>query len=330
MIAALLTQINKPLELQQIQPMPLDFGQVKVKVLASGICGAQLQEIRGEKGTHFPRLMGHEGVGIVQECGPGVTHVAVGDKVVMHWRKGAGIESPPPRYTDGESVFTGGQVVTFADIATCSENRLTKVPQDTPDEFCTLLGCSLSTALSTIEQEAKLKFGERILIIGCGGLGLNLIRAAKLAQASWVYAVDCVWEKRFAAQAAGADGFNTASGGGLYDVVVDTSGVPAAIEDGIRCLGPSGRLILVGQPPPLADVVVPHARRLFTGTGITIKATQGGGFNPTTDIPRYVAMHRAGLLDLSGIITHRLPLEKINDGINLVNAGEAGRVLIIP
>lgn len=329
MKAALLVENNAPLELADLEPEPLEYGQVFVRVIASGICGAQLQEIRGEKGTHFPRLMGHEGVGEVVACGSGVTHVKVGDKVVMHWRKGAGIESRPPRYRLNGRSITGGQVVTFADYSVCSENRLTAVPSDTAGTFCALLGCGLSTALGVIENDAALRFGERIFIIGCGGLGLNLIRAARLAQASRIAVTDVIEAKKAAARNAGADEFSCAPDG-EFDVVVDTTGVPSAISYGLTRLAPSGRFIMVGQPAPGADVVFPKARAMFDGEGCVIKATQGGGFVPHKDIPRYVALRQAGLLHLNGIITHNRSLHEINDAITLVRGGEAGRILIYP
>jgi S-(hydroxymethyl)glutathione dehydrogenase/alcohol dehydrogenase len=99
MKAALLTELNAPLVVADVEPvLPLAYGQVLVDVIAAGICGAQLQEIRGEKGGPLPHLMGHEGVGLVNAIGPGVTRMKPGDKVVMHWRKAAGIESAFPRF----------------------------------------------------------------------------------------------------------------------------------------------------------------------------------------------------------------------------------------
>ena len=108
MKAAILEQINTPLTIREVQPTPLKVGQVYVKVLTSGLCGAQLHEIRGHKGNakFLPHLMGHEGCGIVKEVGPGVTTVQEGDKVVMHWRPGSGIESDFPQYVldDGKKI----------------------------------------------------------------------------------------------------------------------------------------------------------------------------------------------------------------------------------
>jgi Zn-dependent alcohol dehydrogenase len=343
MRAAVLTALNAPLELHDVEPLPLTFGQVRVRMLAAGICGAQLQEIRGEKGGPLPHLMGHEGCGIVEEIGPAVTRVAVGDKVICHWRRASGIESPFPRYrfaslsnlksqiSNPDHSFTSGLVTTWAEQTVCSENRLTPVPADTPRELCALLGCGLSTALATIERDAALKPGERVLVIGCGGLGVNLIRAASLAHAGEIYATDILYEKSDTALALGASRFFC----GTYptkslacDCIIDTVGAPGAIAAAFRHLGPSGRYILLGQPAPGVAVTLPAARQLFDGEGQTFRASQGGGFLPDRDIPRYLQLWRTGALKIDGIITHRFPLAEINTALALVRTGSAGRIIL--
>lgn len=326
--AALLTAINQPLVLTELEPRELQYGQVYIRILVSGICGAQLQEIRGDKGSHFPRLIGHEGCGIVERIGSGVKTVAVGDKVCLHWRKGDGIESDSPRYLmpDGKQI-TSGQVTTFSTHAIISENRCTAIPQDTPNQLAALLGCGLSTALGTIEQEANLKMGESVLIIGCGGLGLNLIRAARMRLAKAVIGIDKIRDKEAPAYTCGASFFSTEIHHVTeFDVIIDTTGSPDAIRDGLGKLAPSGRFIMVGQPK--GDITIPNAIRMFGGDGQTIKATQGGGFRPEKDIPRYVNLWRSGQLDAGGIVSHVITLDNINDGIALVQDGHAGRVMI--
>ena len=115
--------------------------------------------------------MGHEGCGIVEEIGEGVTTVKVGDKVVMHWRPGSGIEAPFPSYVlDGKSM-SSGKCTTLSEYSIVSENRLTTVPQDTPEDLCAILGCALTTAMGIIDNEVDLKFGESVAVIGCGGAG---------------------------------------------------------------------------------------------------------------------------------------------------------------
>ena len=341
MIAAVLTRINEPLELAEVKPGTLAYGQVLVKVLASGICGAQLQEIRGEKGNaaHLPHLLGHEGVGIVEEIGAGVTRMQPGERVVMHWRKASGIESEFPTYRFRGKTMTSGRVITFAEQAICSENRLTPVADDAPLELCALLGCGLSTALATVENEANVRFGESVMVIGCGGLGTNLIRACVMRCAHPIVSVDINSNKSAIAYHAGANLYLDCTANEWseipalakvkgFDVIIDTAGSPSSMEKALTFLKPSGRYIMVGQPRPGESVALLNARHLFDGEGKSIRATQGGQFRPDVDIPRYVELWRSGLLNLDGLITHRLPLAKINDGIELVRAGEAGRVLI--
>jgi len=161
MKAAVLTKINEPLEIKNVELTDLKIGQVLVKIKVSGLCGAQLQEIAGQKGNEkfLPHLMGHEGCGWVQDIGPGVSKVKIGDKVVMHWRVGEGIEAEFPSYILDGKKMSSGKVTTLSEYSIVSENRLTVVPDDTPDELCALLGCGLTTALGTINNEAELKFG---------------------------------------------------------------------------------------------------------------------------------------------------------------------------
>lgn len=331
MKAALLHRHNAPLRLAELTPLPLEFGQVLVRVLVSGICGAQLQEIRGEKKTGpLPHPLGHEGCGIVEKIGPGVTRVKEGDKVVMHWRKAAGIESDFPKYHYAEqgATITGGLVTTFAEKSICSENRLTPVPPDTDPHLCALLGCSLSTALATIENE-KSRFGESVLIIGAGGLGLCLLGALHLISPGRVCCCDHFEAKRNRVRVAGAEFIHGAAelaNAAPFDLILDTAGAPETTEAALERMAPNGRYVMIGQPKPGAPVCINAARHLFEGEGKTIRATQGGGFRPDQDIPRYLRI--ADDLFITNLVTHVFPLEKINAALDLVRAGEAGRVLI--
>jgi S-(hydroxymethyl)glutathione dehydrogenase/alcohol dehydrogenase len=334
MIAAVLEKLHSPLTIAEVGLTDLGWGQVHVKIEASGICGAQLQEISGKKGNEkfLPHLLGHEGAGIVKAVGIGVTSVHPGDKVCLHWRKGDGIESDFPKYVFNGRTIQSGKVTTFSTEAIVSENRITKVPASTPVELCALLGCGLSTALGTMEREAHLKLGESVLIVGVGGLGVNLIRAAQLLGAYPIVAMDVRPEKEKLALSMGAHIYtspgNWAMVGKGFDVIVDTCGVPDAIRQTFTLLAGGGRYIMVGQPDPFAVVYMDNARHMFDGEGKTIKATQGGGFKPSEDIPRYVKAHAAGILKLDGIISDRIMLTNINEGIDMVKKGCASRVLV--
>lgn len=342
MKAAILEKINGPLTVGDVTPTDLLFGQVLVKVLVSGICGSQLQEIAGNKNNanFVPHLLGHEGCGIVESVGPGVSKVKKGDKVVMHWRKGDGIESDFPTYMFKGKSMRSGKVTTLSEYSIVSENRITSVPHDTPNELCALLGCGLSTALGTINEEAEVKFGESVMVIGVGGLGINLIKATKLASAYPIIAVDIHENKKEVCASLGADLFINSKKDKIQDeiykklgikevdVIIETSGNKQALEETIPILSGSGRYILVGQPKPGESVELFNANHLFNGDGKTIKATQGGKFSPSKQIPRYIRMHKAGVLSTGNIISHKMKLEQINEAIDLVRSGQAGRILI--
>jgi len=332
MKAAVLEEINAPLRIRDVELTELKVGQVLVKILVSGLCGAQLHEIRGHKGNakFLPHLMGHEGCGIVEEVGPGVTTVKVGDKVVMHWRPGTGIESPFPSYVlDGKSM-SSGKVTTLSEYSIVSENRVTTVPDDTPPELCAILGCALTTAMGIIDNEVDLKFGETVAVVGCGGVGLNLIQGASMKSACSIYAVEKNLDKKNLCFTAGATTFvdDIKSIEEKVDVIIDTTGIPEVISACVSKLSGKGRMILVGQPAPGKGVEVMNAVNLFSGMGQTIKATQGGKTNPTEDIPRYVRMHKEGILDIESFVTHRFKLDQVNEAFDLLRSGNAGRIII--
>ena len=332
MKAAVLEELNQPLTLREVGLTELRFGQVLVKVLVSGLCGAQLHEIKGHKGNgkFLPHLMGHEGCGIVEGVGIGVTTVKPGDKVVMHWRPGSGVESPFPSYTLDGKTISSGKVTTLSEFSIVSENRVTKISSKTPSVLAAMLGCSLTTALGIIDNECELKFGESVAIIGCGGVGLNLIQAAKMKSASPIYGVDVNQNMFDLSTQLGADCF-------VYDidylpekcdVIIDTTGVPDVISKAFERLNPGGRLVLVGQPAPDRIVCLPNAVSMFDGSGKSIRATQGGRTDPEKDIPRYINLALKGLLDYETLHTHTFSLDEVNEAFDLLKSGNAGRIMV--
>ena len=344
MQAAVLEQINAPLTVsEEVFPGDLAFGQVLVRVLVSGICGAQLQEIAGNKGNakFVPHLLGHEGCGLVESIGLGVTRVKPGDKVVMHWRKGDGIESDFPVYQFRGKPMRSGKVTTFSEYSMVSENRLTPVPRDLSNDFCALLGCGLSTALSVIANDACVRPGESVMVIGLGGVGACVLKAARLFHATPLLAADVAENKKEMLAQLGGDLFLHAgrdnfpeclAGIGLrsgVDVIIDTSGNAPAIARSLPLLAPDGRFIMIGQPLPGETVSLLDAHHLFNGDkGKTIRATQGGLFMPSRDIPRFVRLFQSGRLDVEHLITRRIRLPEINDAIAAMRQGKENRIVI--
>jgi len=330
--AAVLTELNQPLVITEIEIGKLSVGQVLVRVLVSGICGSQLHEINGNKGNgkFLPHLMGHEGCGIVEEVGQGVTSVQPGDKVVMHWRPGAGIESGFPKYLLNGKEFSSGKVNTLAERTIVSENRLTAVPQNTNPEFAALLGCSMTTALGVIDNESNLKFGESVAVIGCGGVGLNILAGARLRGAGAIYAIDNSESKKRMCLEFGATQFFT----GIsqvprkIDLILDTTGNVSIIGEAFGLLSNRGRIILLGQPQPGQNLELPSALQFFNGSGLVIKASQGGSTNPQEDIPRYLELFNLGLISVEKLITHRYELSDVNLAFEELRSGNAGRIMI--
>lgn len=330
MKSAILTKLNAPLEWEDIELTQLKFGQVKVKILTSGLCGAQLMEIAGLKGNSkfLPHLMGHEGCGIIEEVGDGVS-LKIGQKVVMHWMQGRGIDSQFPEYVYKQKKITSGKVTTIGEYSICSENRLTPIPNETPNELCSLLGCGMTTALGAINNEANVKIGENALILGCGGLGLNLLQGLRMVGANKIDIVD-IFNKKELAFLNKADRFIHLAHQGLsqldkYDIIFDTTGHSPLIEEALNHLGDSGRFIMIGQPKTLISI---NGLELFGSKGKQIIATQGGKTNPPVDIPRYASMAISGKLNYKNIITHNFSLKDVNSAINILKQGNCGRIIL--
>jgi len=341
MKAAILTETNKPLVVDEVQlPDTLTCGQVLVKIIYSGICGAQINEISAAKGQDkfLPHLLGHEGSGVVLETGPGVTTVKTGDNVVLHWRKSNGIESGTPKYHWNGKPLNAGWVTTFNEYAVVSENRLTPIPKDFDMKLAPLFGCAVTTALGVINNDAQVKMGQSVVVYGVGGVGLNIVQAAKMVSAHPIISIDLHDNKLDMARKMGADYcFNSAKtpdlidqikkivGASGPDVVIDTTGNSRIIEQAYDLTHPDGRTILVGVPRKGDNVSIYTLPIHFNKV---LKGSHGGSCVPQVDIPRYVRLANAGILKLDGLITHEFKLDDINEAIQLMKSGTSGRILI--
>jgi len=341
MKAAILVEQKKPLVIDDIQlPNTLEVGQVLVKIHFSGICGSQIGEIDGAKGPDkfLPHLLGHEASGTVMEIGVGVKNVKPGDVVVMHWRKSLGIEGAPPNYLWQGKKLNAGWIATFNEYAIVAENRLTPIPADSDLEVAALFGCAVTTGFGVIENNAKVKIGESVVVFGAGGVGLNIVQAASLVGAYPIIAVDMFDNRLELAREMGATHLINSQnldvkkailgipGLNHLDCFIDNTGNPAIIELGFDITKVNGRVILVGVPQKGANIDI-YSLPLHFGKILT--GSHGGESIPHEDIPRYMNLWRNNRLKVKSLITNIYELNKINYAIEGMRSGEiSGRCLV--
>jgi S-(hydroxymethyl)glutathione dehydrogenase/alcohol dehydrogenase len=337
--AAILVEQRKPLVIDEVEVPALKRGQVLVEIHATRVCGSQIGEIDGVKGPDkfLPHLLGHEAGAIVLEVGPEVTRVAPGDRVVCHWRPGVGIDAGGSVYDWNGTKVNAGPIATFQKYAVISENRLTKVPPDTDFELCCLLADTLTTGFGIINNDAKLKAAESVVIFGVGGIGLGAVLGAKLAGASPIIGIDLHDHKLAKAAEYGLTYQVNASREkaservkeilvGLADVTIDGTGNPKVIEtayDLAKLRG--GRCVLFG--------VMPHDQRVSIHTlplhfGRILTGSEGGQSRPAEDIPRILAQLASVGIDCSGFVTHRCGIGDLDALIAMMRNGQVVHALV--
>jgi len=342
MHAAVLVELHKELEICQLElPESLDYGQVLVKIMYTTICGSQIGEIDGVKGKdhYLPHLLGHEGSGIIMQVGAGVKRVAIADHVVLHWKKGGGVDAACPKYRhDKKGEINAGALTTFNEYAVVSENRLTVISKDFDLRLAPLLGCAVSTGLGVVSHDAQLKMGESILVLGTGGVGLSVVQGAHLTSAYPIIAVDIHEHKLNLAKKLGAshciktpnenleERVREILGESGLDVVVENTGNIELIEKAYSLSKAQGRVVLVGVPRSDHRVSL-HSLPLHFGKILT--GSHGGNTRPNEDIPRYVQLAERGKLDMKKMISKEYSLNEINLAIKDVREGKlAARALI--
>ena len=338
MKSAILVENKKPLIVANVElPTKLEFGQVLVKISYSGICGAQINEIDAIKGPDkfLPHFLGHEGSGIVEKTGDGVTTVKPGDHVVLHWRKSSGIQSVTPKYLWNGKKVNAGWVTTFNEKAVVSENRLTVIPTDFDMRTAPLLGCSVTTGFGVVNNDAQVKIGQSVLIFGVGGVGLNIAQAASMVSAYPIIGVDLHEHKIDLGKNFGLTHGIIANSKNLkneiynivnqkvVDIVFETTGNSKVIEQAYELTNPEGKTILVGVPSNKISIYsLPlHFNKVLTGS-------HGGDSVPDNDIPRYIRLIKHKKMTLENLITHEFKLSEINKALDLFRSGKAGRIVI--
>ncbi len=326
---------------------PPQAREVLVRLHASGVCHSDWNAIDGTAPTRCPAVLGHEGAGVVEAVGGDVTRVRVGDHVALSWAPSCGVcteclrDLPwlcstawPAMATgglldgttrlsrDGEPVFHYSFLSTFAEACVVPERCCVPIPGDVPFEIAGLVGCAVTTGVGAVWRTAGVRPGDRVAVIGCGGVGLSALMAAVAVGAEPVVAVDATVAKlavaRTSAQPPGllwagtaeetAEAVREASGGGV-DYAIEATGRPEAMLAAFLSTRPRGAAVLIGIPRedavvPLPALTIPRMERRVLGSIY-------GSSKPERDFPATLELWRAGRLPLDRLVSHRLPLDEV-------------------
>lgn len=337
--AAILVETGRPLVMVELDIPSLKPGQVLVEIAYSGACGTQVMEWRGDKGEDrwVPHCLGHEGTGTVLETGSAVTSVKAGDKVVLSWIKGHGIEAGGAVYTwDGRNVNAGG-VTTFQRHAVVSENRLTPLPPALGMDTAVLLGCAAPTGMGALLNVLQLKAGDSVAVFGSGGIGLNAVMAAAFAGGGPIIVVDPSPARRALGKLYGATHVIDPAEGDVLgairaiepqgvDVAVEASGVPAVMDQAVNSTRQQGgRAVVIGNAKAGAMLTINPS---VFNQGKSLHGTWGGDSQPNRDYGRYAKILGSGRFPVRDLLSKPYPLSGADQALTDLAAGAVGRPLI--
>ena len=325
--AAVLRNIGGPLILEELEIPKLGRGQVLVKILYSGLCRSQLNEIAGRKGREFiPHLLGHEASGIVVDIGEDVRKVKPDDYVVCSWIKGKGLDAPIVNYKSNSGIVNAGAVATFCEYAVVSENRLVKVLSELMSATGSLLGCAVLTGAGIIDSSG-INHDHKLAVFGIGGIGASALLRAKALNIECT-AFDIVpWKLDWARVELGiksvhVDYFNHEN---VFDFAVECSGSKAAMEMAFECLKNNGTAIIAGNLNSGKKISINPFGLVM---GKKLRGTWGGGCFLDGDVSFYVLEHLNGNFPIEKLITKVYSFDQINQGLKDLKEGELIRGIV--
>lgn len=363
MRAALLTEPNGKFIVDEVELDQPKKGEVLVKMVASGVCHSDWHLATGTTKHPMPVITGHEGAGIVEEIGEGVTRIKVGDHVTLSWTPDCGecfyCQRNQPNLCEtftepiwagvqidgtsrvrwrGETVYIYTGLGTFAEYAVVPEQSCVPIEKSISLEAAALVGCAVATGVGAVMYTAQVKPGDSVVVYGAGGIGLNILQGAALAGATTIVAVDTSPEKQAIARAFGAthvlmadektvDYIRDLTGGRGAEHVFEAVGLPAVQEAALEAVRPGGVLTLVGLSAMGTGTNLPGA--IITRTEKTIKGSYYGSVSPKRDFPLFLEMYQQGRLKLDELISRRYSLEQINDAYAEMLTGSIARGIIV-
>jgi alcohol dehydrogenase len=354
---------SKPLTIAELELDPPGHGEVLVKIAAAGLCHSDLSVIDGNRPRPMPMVLGHEAAGVVEELGPGVEDLAVGDHVVMVFVPSCGHCVPcaegrpalcePGAVANGNGTLLSGArrlhrdgaevnhllgCAAFAEYATVSRRSLVKVDRELPLDEAALFGCAVLTGVGAVINTARVQAGSSVAVIGLGGVGLAALLGAVAAGARSVLAVDLSDDKLGLARQLGAtetfnagaadavEAIRAATGGGV-EYAFEMAGSVRAMDLAYKITRRGGMTVTAGLPPPTHTFNIPQVN--LTAEERTVKGSYVGTCVPTRDIPRYVELYRRGRLPVDRLMSSHLRLEDINLGFDLLHEGKTVRQIVV-
>ncbi|MCC5953832.1 MAG: Zn-dependent alcohol dehydrogenase [Acidimicrobiia bacterium] len=362
--AAVLTGVGTPLELREdVEVEAPRAGEVRLRTGASGVCHSDLSVQNGTIPLPTPIVLGHEGAGIVEEVGEGVTRVAPGDHVVLSFvpncgdcyfctrgqgylcEKSAmqlmgGLLDGTTRFSSaGAPLHQMAMCGTFSSETIVPEISCVKIPDDVPLKVAALIGCGVLTGVGAALNTADIHEGDTVAVLGCGGVGLNVIQAARIAGAAEVVAVDMFDSKLEMAEEFGATRrvkagtddpssvITAATGGRLADTVFEVIGLEATMNQAMDLARQGGEVVLVGVPR--MDVFLNlNAALTFLYMAKTVKGCWYGSTNVGEDVPKLLDLYRDGKLKLDELISREIGVGEVNEAFAAMEGGEVARSVI--
>jgi S-(hydroxymethyl)glutathione dehydrogenase/alcohol dehydrogenase len=356
--AAVLDEVGRPVEVRELELIEPRAGEVRVRMLAAGVCHSDLHVRDGEWDRPTPIVMGHEGAGVVEAVGPGVTTPRVGQLVALSWLIPCGVcrscrrgavwacpDSPSYRHTllDGETAFRGARsycaIATMADASVVPAAAAIPLPDGVDPAAAALIGCCVTTGVGAVLKTAEVPAGSSVAVIGLGGVGLSCVMGASIAGASRIVAVDRVPAKLEAARDVGATDAVLASGDtaatidalreltdGGPDFVFEAIGLPSTADLAIAALPVGGTAVLVGMTPVgerASFEIYP-----FVDGSRRIIGSNYGSAEPSVDFARYGAWVVEGRLPVSRLVDRRISLDDLEDAFEAMRSGRYVRQVI--
>jgi S-(hydroxymethyl)glutathione dehydrogenase/alcohol dehydrogenase len=356
--AAVCRAFGQPLSLEEIELADPAQGEIRVAIKAVAICHSDIFFWEGAWGGQLPAVYGHEAAGIVEAVGPGVTRVKPGDHVVATLIRSCGgcascsggapvfceevfplDETSPLKSASGESIVHGMRIGAFAEHVVVHQSQVESIPADLPFDVASLIACGVLTGFGAVVNTAGVEPGRSVVVVGCGGVGLNAVQGARVAGASPIIALDVAESKLEAAKAFGAthavnarapdvvEQVKAITGGKLADYVFVTVGVAGAAEQAISLMRRNGAVVLVGMPP--SGVRANFDPGWIAADGQRILGSKMGSARLPVDVPRIVDLYRQGRLKLDELVTARFPFDAINDALAASRSGTALRNVLV-